>query len=50
MEPCRTCGATIPEAVCDVYCAPCLEVVYEALAEALLQAALAKITFTSVRS
>jgi len=38
MAPCLSCGAAISEAVCDVFCPPCLEVVYEALAETLLQA------------
>ena len=38
MACCRTCGATIPEARCDVYCVPCLGALYEDLAEALLRA------------
>jgi hypothetical protein len=42
MTHCRTCGTALDPDWCDVYCPPCLEQVYEDLAEALLQAFVAR--------
>ena len=41
MEPCRTCGAPIPETLIDDYCAPCLDALPAELAETLLRGFLA---------
>jgi hypothetical protein len=43
MTHCLTCGAALDPDWCDVYCPPCLEQVYEDLAEALLTAFLSRV-------
>jgi hypothetical protein len=42
MEPCRTCGAPIPEALIDDYCQACLDQLRATFAEALLENCLAE--------